>query len=278
MNKYLRLDFKDAKLYPLKDGRKRLTKDKIFDINGRRDREYEFVEPITVHQISNMLHVLFGQRPKPTHRETVYSRSEYLYNKALDSYLMLDVPTDYKNQYIRETTQTKKAVHNAWSTTTHITWERVKQYTGEHFKSVKNALVESFGDEVLSLSFIKVVMMIRESSDKKLIKFFESLKELKLTALYSFIFDERAGSHLNMSSKTRLTVLSGLDSIVKFSGKIVVPVSDDDLRVIQSNKGCATILDGGLVMIRDVQPDYMVNVDGFTKVSEISLQTNKHEN
>jgi len=66
MNKYLMLDFKNASLIRCHKG----TKDKIIDPVGdqyKTDRsvDMEFVEPITVQQISNMLHVLFGERPKP---------------------------------------------------------------------------------------------------------------------------------------------------------------------------------------------------------------------
>jgi len=272
LNKYLHLEFRDAKLYPLKDGRGRLTKDKIFDINGRRDREYEFVEPITVHQISNMLHVLFGQRPKPTHRETVYQRSEYLFQKAMDSYLKLNTVLDNKGNLIRESTQTKKAVHNAWSTTAFITWSRVKDYAGDYFPQIQAELIRAFGQDILSKPFADLVPMIKTSTDTQLINFFEGLKDIKLTALHTYIFDERGRTHINASSKTRLTVLSGLDSIVKFSGNIIVPVNDDDIEIIRSNKGCATILDGGLVMIKTLTPDYNTTIDGYIKVSDISLE------
>ena len=45
MNKYLELSFQNAGLI----------------LRGNR-----FVEPITIFQISNVIHVLFGERPVPT--------------------------------------------------------------------------------------------------------------------------------------------------------------------------------------------------------------------
>ena len=87
MNNFLILKFRNAGLF-----RKHFnTKDKIWDIDGSRDRkdEPEFVEPITVHQVSNMLHVLFGERPKSTVRKSAYDRLEYYFDKASDSYIKI---------------------------------------------------------------------------------------------------------------------------------------------------------------------------------------------
>ncbi len=50
------------------------TNDFIFDLNGKRQRRDTlfYKEPVTVHQVSNVLHVLFGERPKPSIRELTF--------------------------------------------------------------------------------------------------------------------------------------------------------------------------------------------------------------
>ena len=277
MTKFLILEFKNAGLFPLRDSRGFITKDKILDINGRREREYQFIEPITVHQVSNMLHVLFGERPKPLHRETVYPNNEYLYNKALESYLMIDSYKDERGNYYRQVIQTKKALHNAWSPEGPIYWERVNQYIGDLFDYFVAMLNKIFETDVQKLKFIEVVAMIRSNkTDDRIINLFDFLKSRKLSKIYDYIFND-VPSALNASTnlKVRLTVTNGLDKVTKLDGKILVPVSDEDIEKIRSNKGCATILDGGLILIKGVKLNNLISIHGYTPVKEISLEVKK---
>jgi hypothetical protein len=88
VNKFLFLEFKNAGFFK----KHKRTKDKIFDLSSTRNRkdEEEFEEPITYFQVSNILHVLFGERPVPSIRESLYSRNEYLVQKSLNSYIKIN--------------------------------------------------------------------------------------------------------------------------------------------------------------------------------------------
>lgn len=270
MNKYLILEFKNAGLFPLRDSRGRLTKDKNLDINGRREREFEFIEPITVHQISNMLHVLFGERPKPIHRLTVYPKNDYLFDKALESYLRIDSCKDNNGKYVTQTTQTKKALDNSWSPEGVLYWERLKKFLGEHYSKFVSVLSEVFGNNIEDTKFSYLIPMIKSSTDTRITDLFNVLNNSGLKGLYDFIFMGIA-SALNPSKTTRITVVTGLDRVTKLDGKILVPISDEDIEKIRNNKGCANILDGGFVMIKGVKSANVINVHDFIRVKDISL-------
>lgn len=73
-----------------------------------------------------------------------------------------------------------------------------------------------------------------------------------------------------------LTIVRGVDKIAKLEGQILVPVSDEDLEKLRNNKGTATILDGGLVYIKDVVDSNFINPErmGFTKLIDIKTTKN----
>jgi len=100
MSKYLILEFDNAKLFP-KDETSN-NKDKVIENNliikngvisvtkakrTNRNEMLNFVEPITVNQISNALHVFFGERPVPSFRNVFYSKVDKIYEMAMNSYL-----------------------------------------------------------------------------------------------------------------------------------------------------------------------------------------------
>ena len=134
MSKYLELHFRDAGLFRKHED----CRDIMFNMAGREKRKSvtEFIEPITVHQISNMLHVLFGERPKPINRETEYNKIDYIFEKALASYLLIETYKTPNGEYYKETIQTKKSVHNAWNTVSYMNWQRVKRLLGNDFYSL----------------------------------------------------------------------------------------------------------------------------------------------
>lgn len=88
MNKYLELSFENAGLIVSDNGR---------NVSNR------FVEPITIFQVSNVIHKLFGERPVPTFRQSNIPIIGYLYNKASESYLKIDNILDQNGNFIKET-------------------------------------------------------------------------------------------------------------------------------------------------------------------------------
>lgn len=96
---------------------------------------------ISVNQISNMLHVLMGERPCATYRDTIFTKQDDIYQIANEAYIKIDTPkikqfgkTIYRNKeyYQNEFMQTNK---NAWNSykdkgRSYISYEILKIFLG----------------------------------------------------------------------------------------------------------------------------------------------------
>lgn len=304
MNKYILLNFRNAKLFRKFDKNQNnlSTKDKLFSPNGKndaRDRNYfpSFIEPITVYQISNMLHVLFNERPVPTLREdsTIYKIINHYFKMANNSYIKIDTPKYKiygKMDYYSETTQTKKTVWNAWNKNVSINWKILEEYIGDKlmFSNLIEKLNNLLNIDCKSIPFIKVRDIIRNQLDSN-----------KLKELYDFICDNLKGrngltyffgidslGNLKKAEDSKIidnversgrTINSGIETVIKLDGQIIVPVNDDDISKLENySKGFANILDGGLVWIDSIKYEDDLNINGFTLVSEISTEKAKPYN
>lgn len=291
-NNYLILDFNDAKVFRKigRDGVNLGSKD--IAINGleyiRRDEVPSFIEPITVHQVSNMLHVLFNERPVPSLRVSNYKRIEYYFNKANESYIKIDTPKILNNaltdvmDYYGESCTLRKALSNSWNPSVTVSWEIAKRYVGDEdkFNQVVELLNTVTGVDVRSLSFVSVRDLVQNLDIES-----SKLLDSKIVAMggiggmvdYFGTFDSKSNkyrkpSDSRMTSKpeTAIMVNTGIDKVIKLSGKILIPVNDDDIIKLRSSKGCATILDGGMVTIVGIVNANDLSIDGFTAVNEIS--------
>ena len=266
------LDFKNASLIRCHKG----TKDKIIDPVGdqyKTDRsvDMEFVEPITVQQISNMLHVLFGERPKPMNRRTVYNRMDYLFEKAKESYLKINNYKDSDGNFQSEAFQTNKSSWNAWQTTSFMNWNRVHKLLEDYYELFLNTVKDVFNDTPETITFVNVAKKIKESDDQRLVDMFSILNSKGKTPLHGWIYGEGTQkSEINKNIRTQITVIKGVDRKINLNGSIIVPVTDEDIQKIKSSKGCATLLDGGAVFIKGLKNN--VSVEGYTRVSDISME------
>lgn len=273
MSKYLMLEFNNASLIRWHRG----TKDKIFDPIGLGDKverriETEFVEPITAQQISGMLHVLFGERPKPMNRKTLYNRIEYLYEKAGECYLKFDNFTDSDGKFQSEIFQTNKSSWNSTQTVSYMNWNRVyKLLEDDLYKMFLDMVKDVFNHTPETITFVELADKIKTSTDSRVTEMFEILKKNLRNPLYSWVFGKPSEkTAMNQNSRTQLTIIKGIDTKINLSGSIIVPVDDEDIERIGNSKGCATLLDGGAVFIRGLKNN--VSVEGYTKVSDISME------
>jgi hypothetical protein len=241
---------------------------------GERKEALEHIEPITSQQISSMLHVLFGKRPKPMNRETVYTADEYIIEKAKNSFIKITSYKDDKGKFYGETIQLKKAVYNAWNPVSYMNWNRVEKLLGEElFNEFMSVIYDVFGVEREETTFNKIKDCILNTKDERLDNIFAELNSKGKKPLYDSIYGVGTSvTSINMNSRTQLTVTSGLDKVMKLDGQLLVPVSDEDLEQIKNNKGCATILDGGIVLIKSVKSANTINTDDYTLVGDISLE------
>lgn len=315
---YLVLEFKNAGFFR----KNKLTSDYIFDIKGKRKRidSLCYKEPITVNQVSNVIHVLFGERPKPSLRDVAFDNVDYYYQKAMQSYLRIDSYkrkiTDRKTgiereEFVSEMLQTKKAVSDSWSKTDLMYWKRVSKFLGEdlfcEFKELLSGLFEveditdkysfiEIGKQVLSRGMVTLpptpVKTDDESQKERLnmnvfydklledkketpldVFFIKLVKKYKKTALVTyFTGGDKRRSEMNAANNIKVTVPTALENVTKLYGEIIIPVTDEDIVKLDKCKGCATILDGGLVFIKGIVTENEVNVSNHTKVSEISTE------
>ena len=273
MSQFLILEFRNAGLFR-KDPRKR-SKDKMFDMGVRSDRylAQEYVEPITVNQMSNVLHVLMGERPKPSLRYTPYDRVERIYNIALESYIKIDSAKNSFGEYYAETVQLKKAVGNSWNPQVQVSWLRLQRYLGDEFYTqFIKVIVSVFKVVIEDVTTLEIRELCLNTIDKRLDKIFELAIEQKLTPLSDYFRSKIMVSTINATRKTPVTVVTCIDKIIRLNGQLIVPVSDEDIQIIRNNKGCATILDGGIVYIKGLKSANLLNVDGFTQFKNISLK------
>lgn len=273
MNKYLILHFENAGLFR----KNKNSKDKIFDIDGARDRknEEEWVEPIIVNQVSNMLHVLFGERPKPSNRFTPYNSIPYYVNKAMESYIKITSYISDEGLMSFETTLLKKAVGNSYVQASFMYWERVYCLLGDELtKEFIRNMSDLLGTNIGELTFNQARDLILEKN--KLIPlvtdYMETFNKSPYTSFYRCImcYGQPSEGDINKRPKTLLTVLNGIDKITRINGEIMVPVCDEDIERLKECNGFATLLDGGMVFIYSVEPADLIVTDGYTQVKNIS--------
>jgi hypothetical protein len=305
MSKYLILEFDNAKLFP-KD-KSSNNKDKVIENNltikkgvisvtdsKRTDRNkmLNFVEPITVNQISNALHVFFGERPVPSFRNVFYSKVDKIYEMAMNSYLnisSLKINKSKENnetEFISEFFQTAKSVNNSYTTSdsTNMSWETIRKYllkkviidgkdetSNEYYIEFINIMKYIFGEKITSERFVDVREKILTIQNDKLDSFLIKMNENKNGALYKYLKKSDTSPSVLITKKTSLqTNIRGTYSFKNLKGIIYVPVSDEDILKLRRNT--VRILDGGLLRIVEVKDGNYLHIDGFRKVSEITTE------
>jgi len=245
--------------------------------------------------VSNVIHVLFGERPKPSLREVAFGNVGYYHDKALQSYLKIDSykrtindkkTNEEREEFIGEMLQTKKVVQDAWSTNFFVYWERVSKMLGkdmyDEFTSLLSDLfqVKDITEKYSFMELREEVLlrgMVTKEEEKNTKKtrldiFFDKLIKNKKSSLVTYFLYDSRRNEINKAANIKVTVTIGTEKITKISGEIIIPVSDDDILKLSNHKGCATILDGGVVFIKGVLNANELNVSNHTKVSEISTE------
>jgi hypothetical protein len=293
-NKYLIIEFKNASLFPKEDRKDSFlrnfpTKDKSF-LPGKWktkdvfkiDRECipYFKEYITINHISNMIHVLFGERPVPTNRVSIYNKLDYYFDMAANSYLKINEDAPFI-----ETIQSKKLTHDSYNPNHYINWLVIKDYLGSDLYNDFIEILQTNGfDKNQPLDYI--LDDIRKLfSNNEFTEFIDNIKLNGKSALLSYIIGRadkdgimKPSKDFSKSTNTRLCVTTAISNCIKLSGEIIIPLNENDIERLRKSKGCATILDGGLVKIKnmiledDFSEDLML-MDGFRIVKDISLET-----
>ena len=283
--RYLVLKFDNAKLFL----NNRRTKD--FVVNDRKmDKPIKRIEyhenlkePITVYQVSNVIHVLFGERPVPTYRDVFWKPINYYFNKANESFIKLE---NYKRNMkdklvnITEKTHIKKSVWCSINPISNINLHVVKRYLtlsnydGNLYDFFVNESNKIFNQDIRFLSMKEIKKLYLNNKDD--VGFIlETLKKYRRKPLVDYLIDENNNGNLitnNYSTGVIRTVNNGIDNVTVLCGTIYVPVNDDDIERLKNvSTGFCTILDGGNVYIESILEDYEIETDdNIIKVCDIS--------
>jgi hypothetical protein len=282
-NKVIKIEFRNAKLF-VKDTK---TKDFVLTTGGeymkRKDRpNTNFVEPITVNQVSNMLHVMLGERPVPSFRYVPYSKVDEIFDIANNGYLKITTPTQTVERddvtitnFMPEITTLNKAVWDSFSKPPSIEWFKVEKY---------------FGDELFN-EFIKLFKKLigYNPQDKPFIYYQNKLPSYNdISPVVEFLLKHKKKPILNFltkggtfdfseitkSGRIGETVIKGVTDAYFLSGIIYITVPEEMLDRFQFNT--ANILDGGLATITKIfdEDDFFESDTlGFTRIKNISTQT-----
>lgn len=286
---YLFIDFKNAGFFrkPKTDSGIKDFYNKFGTHDSRKNLPW-YNEPITHYQVSGMLHVLMGERPKPSLRPTVFNDVEYINFLAKNAYVKITTPYKYKDkngndQYFKEIIKTRKGVWDSNSRFAHHTWEKIKNYLGQilfddFINTLKNVLNNPEPQKTpISDIFIELNNPIYRTNSE-LTDFCERAINAQRKPIAQLIeFYQKDDANCSVNRKSQTFINSGIDYITKISGKVIIPIDDSAYDAIIENQGFATLLDGGFVTIDEIRDDYMFNPNtdliGYTKISEISTET-----
>jgi len=287
MKDFMILRFQDAVLFRNKD-----TKDKRYlgpKDKGEPKKDFpQFKEYLTYHQVSNVLHVLFNERPVPFFGACIYEKQDWLVEKAKESFIKLHVSTwATKKGDIREITEmyrTRKPAWNANAKIENLTWDFIEQYLSHHYDEFIEMLkAATKHPNPRSVDVQGVPELFRQSvyhaEKERLLEHFSDRKVGKI-GVYHWLrrkFEEETKEPIEMAKDSiakglKLVLGSGIDKVVRLNGSILVPIDEEDKKILQDSSGVATILDGGLVWIERIVPGNRLSIEGYEKVGDISTQ------
>ena len=276
--KCLILKFRNAGIFydPLKK-----SKDNVFYMYGmsmiKRGKYPHMDIPVgnlSKRHISNVLHVLMGERPAPSIRASLIKPIPAIQKLAEKSRVKVDSVITRNNngqdQYFTETKSIRKSISNAWPTAVHdiylngerndligclLTWEFIKSYlrdTPELYNELVDLVKQKLGGKYLNERFEKVLGLLSKLSIEP---FIEKCKKMSKTPLAHVLSGTTYAARFFARNdyQCRLTVPKGVEKISRIDGTIYVPMGDNDLERIRNGPGSATILEGGVVFIEGVE-------------------------
>lgn len=277
--KYLKLKFSNANLFKKNPKSKDFVidlivkKDKLVTNNSKRvDSRTNFKEPITVYQVSNMLHTLVGERPVPSFRPVFYKMGENILNLANNSYINITSPITEKG-FIEEFMKLGKSAYNSWSDMPSIQWFKIRKYLGDDFDPFIDMMNVVLGYNVIDKPFMNL-RLIYDIYGSKLDSVIEYLLSKKKTPMVHFLKSEvfkTSWITSTISSGLGETISSGIGYVSSLSGEIIVPYNEEFVSKIRKNT--TNILDSGYVEIIGVVEEFELgDMRDFKLVSEISTE------
>jgi hypothetical protein len=257
------------------------SRDKVCDANGMHDRKnFQFITVpvgnVSFRHIANLLHVLCGERPTPSIRRSFIRPVPAIADLARKARVKVTSVINRDN-YIPEAKTVRKAIDNAWQTSAHdiflngkrqplkglLYWARLNSYLGSDLYAAFRGLVEQLlGASALSARLEDVVEQLNAKFRKEIEHFVNECIESHRTAFAQLLAGDTATAAFNQVTNdcVRITVPKGVERICRIDGEIFIPVSPEELEMLQKGTGVGTFLEGGHAYISSVEDSYSDNL------------------
>lgn len=280
--KALVIKFKNAGIFPYS----RWSSDKMYDLYGIKDgKTPRSIAPVMqipagkfdFRHVSNILHVLMGERPVPTIRRTLLKPDKAIHEAAKEALVVIDAPISDKGKYACvETINARKSVSDAYQTSKTvyhlggqpvsikgglIYWRRLERLLGPRLLKVFVDTVQGItkdADIIGSMTAQRAIEILHDNYDSPKVRIFcEKCLEAKLTTIVNIInpCGNRNSITIHSDNRTKLNMQiigSGPEKIIRLSGKIFVPLEDNLLARLENGCGVATVLEGGMAYIAGI--------------------------
>jgi hypothetical protein len=277
--KALLIKFINAGIFP----DPRWSSDKMYDLDEKTKRKDAPVMQIPAgkfdwRHVSNVLHVLMGERPVPTIRKTLLKPDLSIQEVAKEARVIVDTPCDDRGRYEgREMMTARKTVKDSWQTSKIayflggtpvqikgglLYWARLERLLGE-------ALLNDFIDTVKSItgeknvtrniSAHRAIEILHDNYDLSQVQVFcgkciQTQRKTLVNIINPKGNKDSISHHRGTGSKLNIQMVnSGPENINKISGTIFVPLNDELLCRLSKGCGTATILEGGLAYIEGIE-------------------------
>jgi len=277
--KALLIKFVNAGIFP----ESRWSSDKMYDLNGKTKRRDAPRMEIPAgkfdwRHVSNVLHVLMGERPTPTIRKTLLKPDLSIQEAAKNAKVIIDTLCDERGKYESQEMMTaRKTVRDAWQTSKIayflggkpvqikgglLYWKRLERLLGEALLNDFIDTVQNITSEknvIQNISAHRAIEILHDNYDLPRVQHFcQKCVKAQRTSLAQIInpkgnkdsitFHTGVGSKLNIQM-----VNSGPETINRISGTIFVPLDDKLIGRLSHGCGIATILEGGLAYIEGIE-------------------------
>jgi hypothetical protein len=283
------LKFRDATVFL----ESRYSADKIFDGKDRIKRK---VGPLIsvpegtldVRHVSNMLHVLMGERPVPTFRCSQAKRDESVHELARGARVSIEKTGEPELKTVR------KAVDNAWNTTAlhyHLDGktvvvkggllyhDRLERILGRPLYQDFLQVLQEVGGKAEMPVQAGIEFLNAHNAEPPVIAFVARCKAESCTSIANLIGKgleaKRNSISFHQGSKllNALVVNKGIEKVRRISGTIYIPLDSPEMETrLRNGSGVATLLEGGLVHIVGVGEWSDILVHGAQPVSEGEVQ------
>ena len=272
MAKFIRIKFNSAKLVI---SNKKTNCDYVHDIEGYRERpEQELIsikDCIRFEPISNMLHVMFSERPAATFRGNGFiKRCDCIDEIAQSGYMKIYTVNSFESSNgnmigITESTHGKKIPFNSHAKLNNVkigdeyfkgmfTWDLIKRRykfsNEEKYNEIISAMEKFSGKKAGEVSAIECLELIRNSQHAD--EASEFFKKQKITPASDYIMTGKCNFesfiHYNACFAAML-VNRYVCSKTSFSGEFLFPVTDSQYEMLCMGKHFATYLDGGVAIL-----------------------------